>query len=53
MYGTGYIFSKGFFTGWVAIGILWLFCSSFCVALYPLWEGECSPDMLRSFSCLC
>jgi urea-proton symporter len=40
MYGAGYIFSKGFFTGWVAVGILWLFCSSFCVALYPLWEGK-------------
>jgi len=40
MYGTGYIFSKGFFTGWVSVGILWLFCSSFCVGLYPLWEGR-------------
>ncbi|KXT08359.1 hypothetical protein AC579_9938 [Pseudocercospora musae] len=40
MYGSGYIFSKKFFTGWVAVGILWLFCSSFCVGLYPLWEGR-------------
>jgi len=40
LYGSGYIFSKSFFTGWVAIGILWLFCSGFCVALYPLWEGR-------------
>lgn len=40
MYGSGYIFSKKFFTGWVSVGILWLFCSSFCVALYPLWEGR-------------
>ncbi len=40
MYGTGYIFSKKFFTGWIAVGILWLFCSSFCVGLYPLWEGR-------------
>jgi hypothetical protein len=40
MYGSGYIFSKGFFTGWVAVGILWLFCSAFCVGLYPLWEGR-------------
>ena len=40
MYGSGYIFSKSFFTGWVAVGILWLFCSSFCVGLYPLWEGR-------------
>jgi hypothetical protein len=40
MYGSGYIFSKKFFTGWVSVGILWLFCSSFCVGLYPLWEGR-------------
>ncbi|KAL8695106.1 MAG: hypothetical protein Q9218_000384 [Villophora microphyllina] len=40
MYGTGYVFSKKFFTGWVSVGILWLFCSTFCVGLYPLWEGR-------------
>jgi hypothetical protein len=28
MFGSGYIFSKKFFTGWVVVGILWLFCSS-------------------------
>ena len=42
LYGTGYIFSKKFFTGWVSVGILWLFCSSFCVGLFPLWEGRYS-----------
>ena len=40
MYGSGYVFSKKFFTGWVSVGILWLFCSSFAVGLYPLWEGR-------------
>lgn len=40
MYGSSYIFSKGFFTGWVVVGILWLFCSLFCVGLYPLFEGR-------------
>ncbi|KAF1988543.1 urea active transporter [Aulographum hederae CBS 113979] len=40
MYGSGYVFSKPFFTGWVSVGILWLFVSSFCVGLYPLWEGR-------------
>ncbi|KAF1935558.1 urea active transporter [Clathrospora elynae] len=40
MYGSGYIFSKKFFTGWVVVGILWMFCSSFAVGLYPLWEGR-------------
>lgn len=40
MYGSGYIFSKSFFTGWVSVGILWIFCSTVCVGLYPLWEGR-------------
>ncbi|KAK5022293.1 urea active transporter [Exophiala sideris] len=40
MYGSGYIFSKKFFTGWVVVGIMWLFFSSFCVGLFPLWQGR-------------
>ena len=40
LYGTGYVFSRKFFTGWVSVGILWLFCSAFCVGLFPLWEGR-------------
>ena len=40
MYGSGYVFSKPFFTGWVVVGILWLFGSAGAVGLYPLWEGR-------------
>ncbi|KAK5134684.1 hypothetical protein LTR08_006199 [Meristemomyces frigidus] len=40
MYGSGYIFSKGFFKGWIVVGILWLFCSSAAVGVYPVWEGR-------------
>ena len=40
MYGSAYVFSKKFFTGWVSVGILWLFCSALCVGIYPLWEGR-------------
>ena len=40
LYGTGYIFSKKFFTGWVVVGIMWLFFSAFCVGLFPLWQGR-------------
>ena len=40
LYGSGYIFSKKFFTGWVVVGIIWLFCSMFCVGIYPLFEGR-------------
>ena len=48
MYGTGYVYSSQFFTGWVSIGILWLFCSTFCVGIYPLWEGRHS--LVHTFS---
>ncbi|KAH8150814.1 uncharacterized protein LAJ45_04995 [Morchella importuna] len=40
MYGSGYVFSKKFFTGWVGVGIAWLFLSTMMVGVYPLWEGR-------------
>jgi hypothetical protein len=40
MYASGYVFSKGFFTGWVVVGIMWLFFSLGCVGIFPLWEGR-------------
>ena len=40
MYGSSYIFSKKFFTGWVVVGILWIFCSSVAVGLFPLWQSR-------------
>ncbi|CAF3874113.1 unnamed protein product [Rotaria sordida] len=40
MYGTAYVFSKRFFTGWVIVGIIWIFISFFIVGIYPLVEGR-------------
>lgn len=40
MYGSSYVFSRRFFTGWVVVGIIWLFGSAIAVGLYPLWEGR-------------
>lgn len=40
MYGSGYIFSKPFFTGWVTVGIIWIFCSFGAVGLFPVYEGR-------------
>ena len=40
MYGSGYIFSEKFFTGWVAVGIFWLFCSTAAVGIFPLIQGR-------------
>ncbi|KAI9374824.1 putative urea transporter [Aspergillus egyptiacus] len=42
MYGSGYVFSKKFFTGWITVGIIWLFFTSFGVVIFPLWEGRAS-----------
>ncbi|KAK4149788.1 Sodium:solute symporter family-domain-containing protein [Chaetomidium leptoderma] len=40
MYGTGYIFSKPFFTGWVTVGIIWIFGSFLGVGLFPVFESR-------------
>lgn len=40
MFGSGYIFSQKFFTGWVVIGIIWIFAAFICVGIYPVWEGR-------------
>ncbi|KAI9767729.1 MAG: hypothetical protein M1839_004343 [Geoglossum umbratile] len=40
LYGTGYIFSKTFFTGWVFVGMIWLFFSLCFVSLFPLWQAR-------------
>lgn len=40
MYGQSYVFSKHFFTGWIVVGIIWIFFTAFTVIIYPLWEGR-------------
>ncbi|OJJ75066.1 hypothetical protein ASPBRDRAFT_119717 [Aspergillus brasiliensis CBS 101740] len=40
MYGSSYVFSKKFFTGWVVVGLIWLFCTTFGVVIFPLYEGR-------------
>lgn len=40
MYGSAYVFSKPFFTGWIVVGIIWILCSSVAVGIFPLWEGR-------------
>jgi hypothetical protein len=47
LYGTGYIFSQSFFSGWVIVGIIWLMCSAMAVGVYPLWEGR--ESLARNF----
>ncbi|KAI1478293.1 Na+/solute symporter [Daldinia eschscholtzii] len=40
MYGSSYVFSKPFFTGWITVGIIWIFCSLGAVGLFPVFEGR-------------
>ncbi|PYI36640.1 urea transporter [Aspergillus indologenus CBS 114.80] len=40
MYGSAYVFSKKFFTGWIVVGLLWLFCTTCGVVVFPLYEGR-------------
>ncbi|KAI5807618.1 Sodium:solute symporter family-domain-containing protein [Peziza echinospora] len=50
LFGTKYIFSEKFFAGWVGVGIAWLFFSSMCVGVYPIWEGRHS--IAHTFKCI-
>lgn len=52
MYGTSYVFSKKFFTGWVVVGILWLFCTLCGVVIFPLYEGRESIVRVVRMMCL-
>ncbi|KAM3067623.1 urea active transporter [Clarireedia jacksonii] len=47
MYGSEYVFSEKFFTGWVVVGIIWLIGSTLCVGVYPVVEGRKS--LARTF----
>ncbi|KAI1150353.1 Na+/solute symporter [Nemania diffusa] len=40
LYGTSYVFSKPFFTGWVTVGIIWIFVSFGTVGLFPIFQGR-------------
>ncbi|KAK5409857.1 urea permease [Exophiala xenobiotica] len=38
-YGTGYIFTKAAFTGWVVVSIMWVFFSALACIIWPLVES--------------
>lgn len=40
MFLSHYVFSKGFFTFWVALGILWAFIGNFITILLPIYESR-------------
>ncbi|KAI0595332.1 Sodium:solute symporter family-domain-containing protein [Biscogniauxia sp. FL1348] len=47
MYGTKYVFTPGFFTGWVVVVFLWAFFASIVITGLPIWEGW--PTIVRFF----
>ncbi|KAK3111606.1 hypothetical protein LTR53_012968 [Teratosphaeriaceae sp. CCFEE 6253] len=40
MYGTRYVFSRGFFKFWVALTFLWAFGAAFTITIMPLVQGR-------------
>jgi hypothetical protein len=42
MFFSEYVFSKGFFTGWVVVSFIWVFASSAISCLLPIWETRAS-----------
>ncbi|KAG0211911.1 hypothetical protein BGX28_007193 [Mortierella sp. GBA30] len=40
MFFSNYVFSRGFYTGWIVLSIVWALCSTFAVTLYPIWESR-------------
>ncbi|KAG0370430.1 hypothetical protein BGZ54_006323 [Gamsiella multidivaricata] len=40
MFFSKYVFSRGFYTGWVVLSIMWAICSTIAVTIYPLWESR-------------
>lgn len=52
MFLSHYIFSQGFFTAWVVITFIWVFCSTAISVILPIWEtteffGELYREIVR------
>lgn len=46
LFGASTVYSVAGLSVWVAVGILWTFCSAFAVVLYPLWESRAALVMI-------
>ncbi|KAI0470771.1 hypothetical protein GGR56DRAFT_113735 [Xylariaceae sp. FL0804] len=40
LYGTGYVFSRGFFTGWTVVVFLWSIAAACLIWFLPLWQAR-------------
>lgn len=39
MYGSGYIFGKGFFEAWIIFSIIWVWGTMFVAGFFPIVDG--------------
>ncbi|PWY84801.1 Na+/solute symporter [Aspergillus heteromorphus CBS 117.55] len=39
MYGSQYVFGRGFFSAWVVVGIIWLWITMLVAIFYPILDG--------------
>lgn len=49
MYASSYVFSKGFFKGWIVVVFLWAFFATFTITLLPIWESRHSLVMFARY----
>jgi hypothetical protein len=40
MYGTGYIMSRKFFTGWTIVVFIWSWCAALLIWFLPVWQSR-------------
>lgn len=40
LFGTSYVYSKSFFTGWVVVSFIWVWTSVMICVVYPLVSGD-------------
>jgi urea-proton symporter len=45
MYGSGYIFGKGFFEAWIIVSIMWVWGTMLVAGFFPIIDGW---EQLRS-----
>lgn len=39
MYGSGYIFGKGFFVAWIIVAIVWVWGTMIIAGFFPIIDG--------------
>lgn len=39
LFGTGYVYSRSFFEGWVVVSFIWVWTSMTICVIYPIWES--------------